>query len=63
MNAKRRAKDRRGHNLMQDKEYRCNRRIRPCRRLDSISAEWVSMDTVSRHPVIWQMFQKLGYAR
>jgi hypothetical protein len=62
MNRKRNEKDRRDYNLKQDNEFPCNRRIRPCRRLDSISAEWIPMETVTRHPVIWKMFQKLGYA-
>jgi len=63
MNGERRGKDRRGHNLKQDQEYPRNRRIYPCRRLDSISAKWISMKTVRRHPVIWQMFRKLNYAQ
>jgi hypothetical protein len=63
MNVERREKDRRGYNLKQDQECLYKRRIRPCRRLNNISAEWISMETVSRHPVIWQMFRKQGYAQ
>ena len=61
MSNKRKVNDRRGHNLSQDQEHACNRRIRPCRRLGNISAEWIPISTVSRHPVICDMFRKLGY--
>ena len=63
MNDKRKDTDRRAHDLLQDQERLCNRRIRPCRRLDSITAEWIPMNTINRHPVIWNMFRKLGYAQ
>ena len=62
MKNRRKVKDRRAYNLMQDQAYPCNRRFRPCRRLNSISVEWVPKNTVSQHPVILQMFSKLGYA-
>jgi len=55
-------KDRRANNLEQDQNYPHNRRIRPCRRLQNISAELIPEDTVLRHPVICQMFRHLGYA-
>lgn len=59
---KRKVTDRRGHNLKQDQAFSCNRRFRPCRRLNSITAEWVPMETITRHPVIWNIFRRLGYA-
>ena len=49
MKNKRKVTDRRTHNLKQDQEYRCNRRVCPCRRLNNISAEWIPMDAISRH--------------
>jgi hypothetical protein len=61
MHEKRKVQDRRAHNLKQDQAHPRNRRIRPCRRLDNISAEWIPMNTISRHPVIFNMFRKLGY--
>ena len=63
MNNKRTVTDRRAHNLKQDQLYARNRRFRPCRRLDNISAEWIPENTINRHPVIWDMFRKLGYAQ
>ena len=62
MNDKRKVTDRRAYNPRQDKAYKCNRRIRPCRRLDSISAKWIPMGAIKRHPVIWHMFRELGCA-
>jgi hypothetical protein len=55
--------DRRAYNLKQDNEYRCNRRYRPCRRLNIISAKWFPRETLMRHPVIWYKLHKLGYGR
>jgi hypothetical protein len=63
MKDRRNGKDRRAYNRMQDQAYQCNRRIRPCRRLDSISAEWIPMDAISRHPATWQMFRNLAHGR
>jgi len=63
MKDRRKGKDRRANNWKQDQAYQSNRRIRPCRRLDSISAEWVPMDAISRHPAIWQMFRTLARVR
>jgi hypothetical protein len=60
MNERRKAKDQRANDLKQDQAYKCNRRIRPCRRLNNISAEWIPMGAIKRHPVIWYMFHKLG---
>lgn len=63
MKNRRKVNDRRAYNSQQDREYSCNRRYRPCRRLNNISADWISTDTISRHPVISLMFRKLGYGQ
>jgi hypothetical protein len=59
---RRKVKDRRANILKQDQAYKCNRRIRPCRRLNNISVKWIPMDAIKQHPVIWHMFHKLGCA-
>jgi hypothetical protein len=55
--------DRRLNNLKQDKEHRCNRRYRPCRRLNNISAKWIPMEALMRHPIIWFKFHKMIHSR
>ena len=60
VNDRRKGKDRRAYNPRQDEAYKCNRRIRPCRRLDSISAEWIPMGAIKQHPGIWHMFREQG---
>jgi hypothetical protein len=62
MNDRRKGKDRRAYNLKQDQAYPCNRRIHPCRRLDSISAEWIPMGAIKQYPVLWQVFSNLRRA-
>jgi hypothetical protein len=59
---RRKAKDRRVNNLKQDEAHKCNRRLRPCRRLASISAGWIPMGAIKQHPVIGQIFRELGFA-
>jgi len=59
MSNRRKILDRRFHNLKKDKEHPCNRRYRPCRRLNNISAKWIPMETLMRHPVIWFKLHKL----
>ena len=61
MKDRRKILDRRAYNRKQDRAYPCNRRYRPCRRLNNISANWVPLETVTRHPVIWRMFRRQGY--
>jgi hypothetical protein len=63
MGNRRKILDRRAHNLKLDKEHRCNRRYRPCRRLNNISAKWLPREALMRHPVIWFKFHQLGYGR
>lgn len=57
---RRKIKDRRANNLKQDNAYLNNRRHRPCRRLNSISAKWVPIETVMRHPILWLKFHEMG---
>lgn len=61
MKEKRKTTDRRAHNLEVDQEHPRNRRYRPCRRLGNIVAQEIPMSTIDRHPVLWDMFRKLGY--
>jgi hypothetical protein len=63
MGNRREIKDRRSNNLKHDREYRCNRRFRPCRRLNNIQAKWLHGETLMRHPLIWFKFRQLGYGR
>jgi hypothetical protein len=63
MENRRKVKDRRAYNQEQDRGYPCNRRYRPCRRLNNISANWIPTATITRHPVISLMFRKLGYEK
>jgi hypothetical protein len=65
MGNRRKTMDRRSNNLKQDKEHRCNRRYRPCRRLNNISAKWFPSprEVLMRHPVIRSKFHQLGYGR
>jgi hypothetical protein len=45
MKNRRKAKDRRGNNYKQELSFPCNRRYRPDRRLNSISAEFIPLDS------------------
>ena len=60
MKNRRKLADRRQYNAKQDREFPCNRRVRPCRRLNNISVKWLSEDMLIRHPVIWLAFHKAG---
>ena len=60
MKNRRKLADRRQYNAKLDRAYSRNRRVRPCRRLNNISAQWLSEDTLIRHPVIWLAFRKAG---
>ena len=60
-NIQRSTKDRRANNLKKDQAFSCNRRFRPCRRLNNISVGEVHMDTFVRHPSLWARFRQLGY--
>jgi hypothetical protein len=61
MTCKRKIKDRRANDLKQDQAFPCNRRFRPCRRLNNISVGEVHMDTFVRQPSLWVKFCNLGY--
>jgi hypothetical protein len=38
--------------------YTCNRRIRPDRRLNSISLEWIPIENIKLHPVTRLVFSR-----
>ena len=38
--------------------YQCNRRLRPDRRLNSISSEWIPMEDIKLHPVTRLVFSR-----
>ena len=58
---RRKVKDRRANNLKQDQEFPRNRRYRPCRRLNNISVEPVTLETFIRHPSLWLRLHLMGY--
>lgn len=58
---KRKTKDRRANDLKQDQEFPCNRRYRPCRRLNNIEVGDVHMDTLLLHPSLSDRFRHLGF--
>jgi len=60
---RRQIKDRRANDLKRDQAFPCNRRFRPCRRLNNISVEEVPMDTFIRHPYLWLKFHAMGYRK
>jgi len=63
MKDRRKVKDGRSQNLCQDQQYSRNRRFRPCRRLNSISAKWISREMLIRHPIIWFKFRQIGFGQ
>lgn len=60
MACRRKVQDRRANDLKRDQTFPYNHRTRPCRRLNNISAEWIPTETITTHPVFWQMFRKSG---
>jgi hypothetical protein len=58
MKERRKTTDRRNNDLKQDLLLTCNRRIRPDRRLNNISAEWISMSEASHQAVARLVFSK-----
>jgi len=56
MNDRRKTVDRRAYNHKQDVQFGCNRRYRADRRLNSIQAEWISMDNIKIHPLTRLVF-------
>jgi hypothetical protein len=58
---RRRTKDRRANDLKQDQAFPHNRRYRPCRRLNNISVEPVTLETFIRQPTLWLRLHLMGY--
>jgi hypothetical protein len=58
MKERRKTSDRRNNDLEQELLLTCNRRIQPDRRLNNISAEWISMTETSHQPVARLVFSK-----
>jgi len=59
---RRTTKDRRANDLKKDQAFPNNRRYRPCRRLNNISVEPVTLETLIRHPTLWLRLRLMGYA-
>jgi hypothetical protein len=58
MKERRKRKDRRGSDLSKDSGFRCNRRFRADRRLNSIKAEWIPINHINLHPATRLVFSK-----
>jgi hypothetical protein len=58
---RRKTKDRRANDLEQDQAFACNRRIRPCRRLNNISVDEVTLETFIHQPYLWLSLRHMGY--
>ena len=58
MRERREKTDRRANDYQQDQLFRCNRRIRPDRRLNSISIEWIPMEHILLHPTTRLVFNR-----
>ncbi|MDB4409649.1 hypothetical protein N9235_02435 [Gammaproteobacteria bacterium] len=58
MNERRIRCDRRGTNFRKDSGFKCNRRFRADRRLNSIKAEWIPINHINLHPATRLVFSK-----
>jgi len=58
MRERRKDTDRRANDCRQDQLYRCNRRIRPDRRLNNIVTEWIPMEHILLHPTTRLIFSR-----
>jgi hypothetical protein len=58
MRNRRKTVDRRANNYKQDLQFGCNRRYRAERRLNSIQAEWISLDNIRAHPLTRLVFSR-----
>ncbi|HAJ91244.1 MAG TPA: hypothetical protein DCO71_01250 [Gammaproteobacteria bacterium] len=58
MNERRNTNDRRGCDLKKERGFRCNRRFRADRRLNSIKAEWIPISHINFHPATRLAFSK-----
>jgi len=58
MDNRRKIADRRIAHQGKANDRLCNRRIRPDRRLNSISSEWIPMEDINLHPTTRLVFSK-----
>ena len=58
MRNRRKTVDRRANNYKQDLQFGCNRRYRADRRLNSIQAEWISLENISAHSLTRLVFSR-----
>jgi hypothetical protein len=58
MRNRRKTIDRRANNHRQDLQFGCNRRYRADRRLNSIQAEWISLENIRAHPLTRLVFNR-----
>ena len=58
MRNRRKTVDRRTNNYQQDIQFGCNRRYRADRRLNSIQAEWIALESVRVHPLTRLIFSR-----
>jgi len=58
MRNRRQTIDRRANNHRQDLQFGCNRRYRADRRLNSIQAEWISLEDIRAHPLTRLVFSR-----
>ena len=63
MKERRKHADRRGSNFKKDCQFRCNRRFRADRRLNSIKAEWIPISHVNLHPATRLIFSKCWFSQ
>jgi hypothetical protein len=58
MTDRREKTDRRTNDHTQDQLFKCNRRIRPDRRLNNIALEWIPMEHIMLHPSTRLVFSR-----
>jgi hypothetical protein len=58
MNERRKSQDRRHNDTTGERSGKCNRRISPDRRLNSISAVWIPINHIYLHPLTRDVFNK-----
>ena len=58
MRNRRKTVDRRANNYKQDLQFGCNRRYRADRRLNSIQAEWISLENIRAHSLTRLVFSR-----
>jgi hypothetical protein len=58
MNERRKHQDRRSYEMDLQRGGKCNRRVSPDRRLNSISAVWIPIGHIYMHPLTRGVFSK-----